>query len=71
MDSSLEKSQLKKECTAMIRHLKNLEEEENQLRLQNEILAREALINGFNVGLLEAPAPKRRKQASKKTETSN
>jgi regulator of replication initiation timing len=66
--SSTEAEQLKMECSAMLQHLKNLQEEENQLRVQNDILAREALINGFELGLLEAPAPKRRKQAVKKVE---
>jgi hypothetical protein len=61
--------QLKNECSAMIRLMKKLEKEEHEIRLQNEILAREALVNGFELGLLEAPAPKRRKPPTKKAES--
>jgi hypothetical protein len=45
----------------MIRLLKNLEAQERSLYAQNEILAREALMCGFEPHLLEPPAPKRRK----------
>lgn len=55
----------------MVKYLKKLEKEENELRLQNEILAREALVNGFELGLLEAPAPKRRKPPVKKLDSGN
>ena len=69
MTPSEEIEKLKKESAAMIRHLKKLEEEELNLRVKNEILAREALVNGFEVGLLEAPAPKRRKQLVRKIDS--
>ena len=67
-----ETDRLKKECSAMLKLLKKLDTQERDLRLQNEILAREALSNGFQVGLLEPPAPKKRytrKPSMKKTET--
>lgn len=60
-----ELKRLTKEVDAMIRFMKQLEKEEQQLRAQNEILAREALLCGFDPGLLEPPAPKRRKSLVK------
>jgi len=65
----VELERIKKECSVMIKLLKKLEKEENDLRRQNEILAREALVNGFELGLLETPAPKRRKTPSKKSDS--
>jgi hypothetical protein len=71
-DGNWEVKKLKKECAAMIQLLKSLEKEEQELRVQNEILAREALLNGFAVGLLEPPAPKRRKiSVAKKSESTH
>ena len=67
-DDSDEIDRLKKECTAMTKFLKELEAQENEFRFQNEILAREALLNGFELGLLEPPATKRRKTAKKTKE---
>ena len=70
-DAVSETNRLKKECAAMVKLLQKLDTEESELRLQNEILAREALSNGFDVGLLEPPAPKKRytrKPAKKKAE---
>jgi hypothetical protein len=69
MNPSEDIEQLKRECSAMISLMKKLEKEESEIRLQNEILAREALVNGFELGLLEAPAPKRRKPPTKKAES--
>jgi hypothetical protein len=68
-----EVSRLKRESRAMILLLKQLEEEENELILQNEILAREALLNGFSPdNLLDASLPaaskKRKPQAKKPNE---
>jgi hypothetical protein len=54
-------SRLEIECKAMISLLKDLEHEEHDLRTQNEILAREALLLGFCPTVLEPPAPKRRR----------
>ena len=53
----------------MIQLLKRQEQEQNELRIQNEILAREALLHGFDPDGIEPPAPKKgRKAAQKKTE---
>jgi hypothetical protein len=57
---------LKKECSMMVRLLKQSETEETELSAQNKILAREALLCGFDPAVLEPPAPKRRKPAVKK-----
>jgi hypothetical protein len=59
-------ARIKTECSAMLKLLKNLEKEEHSLRMQNEILAREALLCGFEPHLLEPPVPKRRKTSLKK-----
>jgi hypothetical protein len=56
-----EVERLQKESCAMVRLLKMLEKEENELRIQNEILAREALMNGYDPTILEPAAPKRRR----------
>jgi hypothetical protein len=52
---------LQKECHAMVQLLKRLERREHDLTIQNEILAREALMCGMDTSRLEAPQPKRRK----------
>jgi hypothetical protein len=57
---------LKKECSIMVELLKQSETEEKEMTAQNKILAREALLCGFDVAILEPPAPKRRKPAVKK-----
>jgi replication-associated recombination protein RarA len=71
---SAEVSRLKKESRAMILLLKQLEKEEIELILQNEILAREALLNGYSPDLLDASLPstskKRKPQAKKPNEGS-
>jgi hypothetical protein len=59
---------LKRESVAMIRLLKKLDKEETELRRQSEILAREALMNGFELEMLEPAPPKRRKPVAKKGE---
>ncbi|GKY93172.1 hypothetical protein MPSEU_000285200 [Mayamaea pseudoterrestris] len=64
--SSNKLDRIKLECSAMMRLLKNLEKEEKLLQTQNEILAREALLCGFEPHLLEPPAPKRRKNVLQK-----
>ena len=68
-DCRAELERLKKESSEMINLLKDLENEERDLAHQNEILAREALLCGLDVRVLEPPAPKRRKTAVKKNET--
>ena len=54
--------QIKRECGAMMRLLTKLEQEETDLRCQNEVLARTALLCGFSPAILEAPEPKRRRK---------
>jgi L-fucose isomerase-like protein len=63
-----EVERLKKESKAMVALLKQLEKEENELKIQNEILAREALLNGYSPDLLESSITKRRKPYTKKNE---
>ena len=53
---------IKRECAAMMRLLTRLEQEELDLRSQNEVLARTALLCGFSPALLEPPAPRRKRQ---------
>lgn len=57
----------------MIQFLKQQEQEQNELRIQNEILAREALLRGFDPVGLEPPATKKGKKtaAKRKAESSN
>lgn len=57
---------LKKECSDMIKALKILEEEELDLQCQNRILAREALVCGYEPNVIEPPPPKRRRTPVKK-----
>lgn len=59
---------IKRECAAMMRLLTKLEQEESDLRCQNEVLARTALLCGFSPAILEPPAPKRRRKAQPKQE---
>ena len=63
--------QIQNECCAMMKLLSKLEQEELDLRAQNEILTRYALMCGFNASLLEPQRPrKRRRRASTKSESS-
>ena len=59
-DTNDELDQLQKECRAMVTLLKRLRQEEEDLRQKNIMLAREALLCGFQMEGLEAPPPKRR-----------
>lgn len=59
-EPSLER--IKKECGAMMKLLTRLEQEELDLRSQNEVLARSALLCGFSPSVLEPPGPKRRRK---------
>jgi len=58
-DSEIHLIQL--ECSNMISLLKDLQNEENDLQCCLEILAREALLCGFNNDVFEPPIPKKRK----------
>ncbi len=51
MDESKELKKIKKECQAMIKMLKHLQEQEISLKSQNKILAREALNLGYRDSL--------------------
>jgi len=63
--------QIQDECSAMMKLLSKLEQEELDLRAQNEILTRYALMCGFNASVLEPQRPKkRRRRASNKSESS-
>lgn len=66
-------ARLQQECSAMVKLLKNFSNEEQDLQCQLEILAREALLCGFDPTVVEPPAPKRRRtnttaKATKKEE---
>lgn len=65
-DNTVAMERIQKECDVMVRMVKNLQQEEGELAMQCTILAREALICGFDPDVLEPPAPKRRKQTVKK-----
>lgn len=58
-----EMERLQRECKAMVKLLKRLREEEQDWREKNEMLAREALVRGFQIENLEGPPPKRRLKA--------
>lgn len=65
-----ELNRLQKESNAMVKLLKQLEKEESDIALQNEILAREALQNGYSPNwddTQEGPVIKKRKQSGKQT----
>ena len=49
------------ECSSMISLLQQLEQEEHDLQCQVEILAKEALLCGFQNDIIEPPIPKKRK----------
>ena len=65
------------ECKAMIRYIKLLEKEEKELIIQNKILAREALTNGYYVDVIleqpqqTIPSKKRKRNVIKKKEQPN
>lgn len=63
-----EMHKLRNECSAMVKCLKHLEQKEAELVLQNEILARESVVNGFDISALDPSALKKRKTAPKKQE---
>lgn len=65
-----ELQQLQRECRAMLKLLKRLREEEQDWREKNQMLAREALLCGFQIESLETPPTKRRLKspAAKKEE---
>jgi len=52
------------ECSTMISLLQDLEKEEHDLQCQLEILAKEALLCGFQNDVIEPPIPRKRKKSS-------
>lgn len=68
-DKEISLDRIKTECSAMVRLLKNLQDEEHNLDCQLKILAREALLCGFSVDLVEPPQPKRRRMTGRKKQT--
>ena len=63
-DNNGELVRLKNECKAMVTFIKRLRAEEQDLREKNVMLARQALLCGFQMESLEAPPPKRRVKSS-------
>ncbi len=59
-----ESERLQRECSAMVKLLKNLEKEEHDLQCQLEVLAREAILCGFDPSLVEPALGKRRRTVS-------
>ena len=51
---------IQEECSTMISLLQDLEKEEHDLQCQLEILAKEALLCGFQNDVIEPPIPKKR-----------
>lgn len=68
-DQEISLDRIKTECSTMVRLLKNLQDEEHNLDCQLKILAREALLCGFAVDLVEPPQPKRRRMTGRKKQT--
>lgn len=66
MEGNDELEQLKSESAAMVQYLKSLGKEEKDLQIQNEILAREALNNGWTPENMGAAAPKKKRPAASK-----
>ena len=56
-----ELQRLQRECSAMVKLLKNLEKEEHDLQCQLEVLAREAIMCGFDPNVVEPALGKRRR----------
>jgi len=64
--SENELERLKQECSDMMKTLKKLEGEELDLQCENKILAREAMLCGYDPKLVEPPPPKRRRAPAKR-----
>ena len=58
---------LQKDSVAMIQFLKRQEQELNEIRIQNEILAREALLHGFDPDVVAPPSSKKGRKAGPKS----
>jgi uncharacterized protein (UPF0335 family) len=64
-DKTIERIQA--ECAAMIKTLKNLEHEENDLQCQLDILSREAMLCGYQNDMVEPSIRTRKTNRKKKT----
>ena len=64
MDQNEELQRLKRESAAMVKYLKKLQREEKDSRLRNEMIAREALLCGFQPDALESAPSKQRRKSS-------
>lgn len=64
-----ELDRLRHECAAMVTTLKQLEQQELDIQAENRILAREAILSGYDPKVVEPPPPKRRRTAPKKKAT--
>lgn len=53
------------ECSNMVSLLKRLQKEEEDMQCQLEILAKEALLCGFQIDVVEPPIPKKRAKKTK------
>jgi hypothetical protein len=69
IEATKEILKLERECRAMYNLLKTLEKEELELIQQAKVLAREALLRGYQPHLLDIPAPKRRRTIVKPSST--
>ena len=67
-DVQEQEQRLQQECVAMISMIRQLERQELEFLQQTKILAREALLCGYQPHLLETPAPKRRQRLPLKKE---
>mmetsp|Transcript_118926 Transcript_118926/g.333081 ORF Transcript_118926/g.333081 Transcript_118926/m.333081 type:complete len:100 (-) Transcript_118926:191-490(-) len=65
-----ELERLQRECSAMVKLLKNLEKEEHDLQCQLEVLGREAILCGFDPTVVE-PASAKRRRTTVVTKTKN
>ena len=64
MGQNEELERLKRESIAMVKYLKKLRREEKDLRQRNEMIAREALLCGFQPDTLESAPTKQRRKSS-------
>ena len=65
----LEAERIRKETLSMIQYLKEQEKEQHELQIQNEILAREALMHGFDPDSAEPPIQKKGRKAVPKSKS--
>ena len=65
-DDDHDLQRLQDECVTMVKLIKQLEEEERMLQNENTILAREAILCGYNPALLEPVIKTKRKVVQRK-----